>query len=274
MIFRFDGMPSIMQIALQTKVQMDITGNINRVTVRQTFTNPSNKWAEGVYVFPLPEDSAVDQLRMYVDERVIEGQIHEKEEAKKIYEKAKQEGKSATLVEQQRPNIFTSSVANIAPGGSITIAIEYQQAVLIDNNTYSIRFPMVVGDRYIPGAPIQTPIDSLGVAPNTQEVEDASKITPLSENHIRDLTGEDFETNLPVMIDINLNAGFELASLNSTYHKIQIEQSSQTTRSIYLGDSYQADRDFELTWSAIKTLEPEIALFTQVKDDNVYLMLM
>ena len=274
MIFRFDGMPSIMQIALQTKVQMDITGNINRVTVRQTFTNPSNKWAEGVYVFPLPEDSAVDQLRMYVDERVIEGQIHEKEEAKKIYEKAKQEGKSATLVEQQRPNIFTSSVANIAPGGSITIAIEYQQAVLIDNNTYSIRFPMVVGDRYIPGAPIQTPIDSLGVAPNTQEVEDGSKITPLSENHIRDLTGEDFETNLPVMIDINLNAGFELASLNSTYHKIQIEQSSQTTRSIYLGDSYQADRDFELTWSAIKTLEPEIALFTQVKDDNVYLMLM
>ena len=274
MIFRFDGMPSIMQIALQTKVQMDITGNINRVTVRQTFTNPSNKWAEGVYVFPLPEDSAVDQLRMYVDERVIEGQIHEKEEAKKIYEKAKQEGKSATLVEQQRPNIFTSSVANIAPGGSITIAIEYQQAVLIDNNIYSIRFPMVVGDRYIPGAPIQTPIDSLGVAPNTQEVEDASKITPLSENHIRDLTGEDFETNLPVMIDINLNAGFELASLNSTYHKVQIEQPSQTTRSIYLGDSYQADRDFELTWSAIKTLEPEIALFTQVKDDNVYLMLM
>ncbi len=274
MIFRFDGMPSIMQIALQTKVQMDITGNINRVTVRQTFTNPSNKWAEGVYVFPLPEDSAVDQLRMYVDERVIEGQIHEKEEAKKIYEKAKQEGKSATLVEQQRPNIFTSSVANIAPGGSITISIEYQQAVLIDNNIYSIRFPMVVGDRYIPGAPIQTPIDSLGVAPNTQEVEDGSKITPLSENHIRDLTGEDFETNLPVMIDINLNAGFELASLNSTYHKIQIEQPSQTTRSIYLGDSYQADRDFELTWSAIKTLEPEIALFTQVKDDNVYLMLM
>ncbi len=274
MIFKFDGLPSIMQIALQTKVQMDITGNINRVTVRQTFTNPSNKWAEGVYVFPLPEDSAVDQLRMYVDERVIEGQIHEKEEAKKIYEKAKQDGKSATLVEQQRPNIFTSSVANIAPGGSITIAIEYQQAVLIDNNIYSIRFPMVVGDRYIPGAPIHTRIDSLGVAPNTQEVEDASKITPLSENHIRDLTGEDFETNLPVMININLNAGFEIASLNSTYHKIQIEQSSQTTRSIYLGDSYQADRDFELTWSAIKTLEPEIALFTQVKDDNVYLMLM
>ena len=89
---------------------------------------------EGVYVFPLPEDSAVDQLRMYIDDRVIEGQIHEKKEAKKIYEKAKKEGKSASLVEQQRPNIFTTSVANIAPGGTIIVAIEYQQAVLIDNN--------------------------------------------------------------------------------------------------------------------------------------------
>ena len=90
-------MPSIMQIALDTKVQMDITGSINRVTVKQSFTNPSNEWAEGVYVFPLPEDSAVDQLRMYIDERIIEGQIHEKKEAKKIYEKAKQEGKSTLL---------------------------------------------------------------------------------------------------------------------------------------------------------------------------------
>ena len=212
-IFKIKGMPSIMQIALDTKVQMDITGSINRVTVKQSFTNPSNEWAEGVYVFPLPEDSAVDQLRMYIDERVIEGQIHEKKEAKKIYEKAKQEGKSASLVEQQRPNIFTSSVANIAPGGTITIAIEYQQAVLIDNNKYSIRFPMVVGDRYIPGKPIKTPYDSLGFAPNTHEVEDASKITPLGENHIRDLTGQDFETYLPVTIDINLMAGFEISSL-------------------------------------------------------------
>ena len=90
MIFKFDGLPSVMQIALDTKVQMDITGNINRVIVEQSFTNPSNDWAEGVYVFPLPEDSAVNQLRMYVDDRVIEGQIHKKEEAKKIYKKAKE----------------------------------------------------------------------------------------------------------------------------------------------------------------------------------------
>ena len=96
MIFNFDDNSYITQIALDTKVQMDITGNINRVIVEQVFTNSSDMWAEGVYVFPLPEDSAVDQLRMYIDERVIEGQIKEKEEAKKIYEKAKSEGKSAS----------------------------------------------------------------------------------------------------------------------------------------------------------------------------------
>ena len=274
MLFKFDDNTTFMQIALDTSVEMDITGNINRVIVEQVFTNPSDKWAEGVYVFPLPEDSAVDQLRMYVDERVIEGQIHEKEEAKKIYEKAKSEGKSASLVEQQRPNIFTTNVANIAPGGKIKVAIEYQQAVSISNNRYSVRFPMVVGDRYIPGAPIYTPDDSLGTSLNTNEVKDASKITPISETHVRDLVDENFETNLPVRIDINLTAGFDLASLNSTYHKVRTESLNQTTKYITLAEVSQLDRDFELTWSANRSNEPEVALFAQENDNNIYLMLM
>ena len=274
MLFKFDDNTTFMQIALDTSVEMDITGNINRVIVEQIFTNPSDKWAEGVYVFPLPEDSAVDQLRMYVDERVIEGQIHEKEEAKKIYEKAKSEGKSASLVEQQRPNIFTTNVANIAPRGKIKVAIEYQQAVSISNNRYSVRFPMVVGDRYIPGAPIYTPDDSLGTSLNTNEVKDASKITPISETHVRDLVDENFEANLPVRIDINLNAGFDIDTLNSTYHKVRTENLNQTTKYITLAEASQLDRDFELTWSANRSNEPEVALFAQENDNNVYLMLM
>ena len=274
MLFKFDDNTTFMQIALDTSVEMDITGNINRVIVEQVFTNPSDKWAEGVYVFPLPEDSTVDQLRMYVDERVIEGQIHEKEEAKKIYEKAKSEGKSASLVEQQRPNIFTTNVANIAPGGKIKVAIEYQQAVSISNNRYSVRFPMVVGDRYIPGAPIYTPEDSLGTSFNTNEVKDASEITPISENHVRGLIDENYETNLPVRIDINLNAGFDVISLNSTYHKVRTESLNQTSKYITLAEVSQLDRDFELTWSANMSHEPEVALFAQENDNSIYLMLM
>ena len=264
MIFKFADSPSIMQTALDTKVRMDITGVINRVTVEQFFTNPSNEWVEGVYVFPLPEDSAVDHLTMFVNERIIEGQIKEREEAKKTYEKAKSEGKSVSLVEQQRPNIFTTSVANIAPGATIGIAIQYQQAVLIDNDIFSIRFPMVVGDRYIPGTMVATPVNALGVVPNTHQVKDASKITPPSDRR----------ADLPITININLKAGFEVASLDSSYHKIVVNQSDELTKQISLDQNYQADRDFELTWSADKSLSPELALFTQQKDDHYYLMLM
>jgi Ca-activated chloride channel homolog len=87
---------------LKTDVQIAVTGIIARATVRQEFTNPSQKkgdWLEGVYVFPLPETAAVDHLRMHVGERIIEGQIKERGEAKKVYEKAEQEGKRASLVE-------------------------------------------------------------------------------------------------------------------------------------------------------------------------------
>jgi Ca-activated chloride channel family protein len=253
------------QVALDTKVQMDITGTINRVRVEQTFTNPSNEWAEGVYVFPLPEDSAVDHLTMHIGDRIIEGQIKERQQAKKIYEQAKQEGKKASLVEQQRPNIFTTSVANIPPGESITIAIEYQQAVLIDNEKFSIRFPMVIGDRYVPGIAITTPHDAFGQVPNTHRVKDASKVTPPSTPFV----------DRPVNITINLKAGFATASIDSSYHRVDIRDIDSLTKQIVLLDSNaQAERDFELVWQALKTLQPELAVFTQQKGDDYYLMLM
>ncbi|MBL6984646.1 MAG: marine proteobacterial sortase target protein, partial [Candidatus Thioglobus sp.] len=110
-IYTLNDSSALTQIALDTKVQMDITGAISRVKVEQSFTNPSNEWVEGVYVFPLPTDSAVDHLDMIIGKRIIQGQIKERQEAKKIYNKAKQAGKKASLIEQQRPNIFTTKVA-------------------------------------------------------------------------------------------------------------------------------------------------------------------
>ena len=142
---------------LKTDVQIAVTGTIARATVRQEFTNPSKKkgdWLEGIYVFPLPETAAVDHLRMKVGERIIEGQIKERSEAKKIYEQAKREGKRSSLVEQERPNIFTTSVANIGPGEHVTIEIEYQETVRYENEQFQLRFPMAVGQRYIPGTPV------------------------------------------------------------------------------------------------------------------------
>lgn len=255
------------QLALDTKVQMDVTGTINRVKLEQTFTNPSNDWVEGVYVFPLPKDSAVDHLDMIIGKRIIEGQIKEHKEAQKIYKKAKQAGKKATLIEQQRSNIFTTKVANIGPGETITIAIEYQQAVNIDNGKFSIRFPMTVGERYIPGKAIKTSHNSTGKSKNTNRVKDAAKITPSIVSRV----------DRPISLAINLKAGFDAQSINASYHKIIIADIDKLTKHISLDsakDNNQADHDFELTWKAHKSLTPELALFTQKKGDDHYLMLM
>jgi Ca-activated chloride channel homolog len=136
---------------LKTDVQMTISGLIVRATVRQQFKNDSAEWVEGVYVFPLPEHAAVDHLSMHIGERIIEGLIKERGEAKQTYEKAKSEGRRASLVEQERPNIFTTSLANIGPGNDITVEIQYQQTLLYDQGQFRVRFPMVIGPRYVPG---------------------------------------------------------------------------------------------------------------------------
>ena len=85
-VYRLPNSSQLTQIALDTKVEMNISGVVNRVRLEQSFTNPSSEWVEGVYVFPLPEDSAVDRLTMHIGNRIIEGQIKEKEEARKIYQ--------------------------------------------------------------------------------------------------------------------------------------------------------------------------------------------
>jgi Ca-activated chloride channel family protein len=104
-----------------------------------------------VYVFPLPETAAVDRLRMVVGERVIEGQVREKEEARQVYETARREGVRASLVEQHRPNVFSTRVANVAPGETVEVVLELQQAVDYDAGRLRLRFPTVVARRYFPG---------------------------------------------------------------------------------------------------------------------------
>jgi Ca-activated chloride channel family protein len=114
---------------------------VARAKVTQLSLNPHRDWYEGVYVFPLPENAAVDRLRMRIGERIVEGEVQEKAQARQTYAEAKSEGRRAALLEQERPNIFTSSVANIAPGEEVRVEIEYQQTLRYDQGRYSLRFP-------------------------------------------------------------------------------------------------------------------------------------
>src|SRR5688500_1314313 len=130
---------------------MHVNGMILRARVIQQFHNPASTCVEGIYVFPLPENAAVDQLHMTIGDRRIEGQIQEREEARRTYETAKSDGRKASLLEQQRPNVFTVSVASVLSDEKVIIEIEYQQVIDYRDGAFSLRFPMVVAPRYTSG---------------------------------------------------------------------------------------------------------------------------
>jgi Ca-activated chloride channel family protein len=238
--------------ALDTRVELRVTGMVARASVHQEFVNPAGVWAEGIYVFPLPEDAAVDQLRMRVGDRVIEGVIRERAAAKQAYEAARQEGRRASLVEQERPNIFTTSVANIPPGATITVEIEYQQVIRYDAGEYRLRFPMVVGPRYIAAA----------------SLADASRITPPVQHPALGPIN-------PVMLRIELDAGVPLARLESPSHAIQTAPLAAGATLIELAQGpVPADRDFELVWQPTPEATPTAALFAEAGRDALFALLM
>ncbi|MCK5498089.1 MAG: marine proteobacterial sortase target protein, partial [Gammaproteobacteria bacterium] len=257
---------------LDTDVHIQITGMTARATVKQNFHNDSADWKEGIYVFPLPENAAVDQLRMHIGERIIEGQIKEKQQARKEYQQAKASGKRASLVEQERPNIFTTSVANIGPYENIVIEITYQQTIRYSDEVFSLRFPMVVAPRYIPGKMVVSGFEGTGWSVNTDQVPDASKITPPVLNTEQD---SEHRSINPVKIKIDLDAGFLLSHIDSPYHQINIGIPDKTRYSIQLQNKQvPANRDFVLVWQAEPENSPKAALFTEEKGSDIYSLIM
>ena len=130
-----------------TDVKAEITGFLARVTVTQEFSNPFPEKIEAVYTFPLPPNSAVDDMTMLVGGRTVRGKIKRREEARAIYEAARASGRLAGLLDQQRPNIFTQSVANIMPGEQVRIEISYVETLKYEDGRYEFSFPMMVGPR-------------------------------------------------------------------------------------------------------------------------------
>ncbi|MGF6176749.1 marine proteobacterial sortase target protein [Ensifer sp. 4252] len=253
---------------LATDVQIDVNGPIMRTRVTQRFQNPSKGWVEGTYVFPLPDDSAVDTLKMQIGDRFIEGQIKPRQAAKEIYEQAKAEGKKAALLEQQRPNLFTNQVANIGPGETVVVQIEYQSGVRQSNDAFTFRFPMVVAPRYNPQPIVQTvDLDSRSGYAVSDPVPDREKIEP----PVLD-PRENAKVN-PVTLTINLKAGFPIGEVTSAYHEIETTTLDQLTRRITLKSGrVPADRDFELNWKAVEGKSPYAGLFRETVGGKTYLL--
>src|SRR5215471_11403948 len=171
-----NGAPKAVCPLKHTDVKAQISGFLSRVTVTQEFENPFKEKIEAVYTFPLPQNAAVDDMTMVVGDRTVRGKVLRREEAQAVYEAAKNNGQTASLLDQERPNIFTQSVANILSGEQIKITISYVETLKYEDGTYEFVFPMVVGPRYVPGN--ATGAQGNGFSPDTDRVPDASRITP------------------------------------------------------------------------------------------------
>ena len=256
-----------------TEVDIQVTGLIARTHVVQRFLNPTSDWVEGVYVFPLPEGSAVDALELRVGERILEAQIQKRIEAKRTYEKAKSEGRKATLVEQERPNLFTTSVANLGPGEALEVRLSYQEDVRYDHGRFSLRFPMVVGPRYVPGGRT-----ALGERANESggSANHAALIPGADAHRIQPPGVDDGSGCLnPVSITLKLDAGFRLEDIRSPSHPILVEARPGAVYEVALqAETVPADADFVLEWKPVVGDTPSAALFTEEWEGEHYALLM
>jgi len=250
-----------------THVEIDVAGVVARTRVTQRFVNPGSEWREGVYVFPLPDNAAVDHLDLAFGARRIVGVIRERAQARREYEQAKSEGRKAALVEQERPNLFTTSVAPVGPDEEVVVAIEYQQTLRYDGGTYSLRFPMAITPRYVPGTPAMILPVGTGWSPDTDRVPDASRITPPV---VHPAAGK----VLPVTLTLDLDAGAPLATLESRYHEVRVIERPGHRYTVELAGPVPADRDFEMAWVPELGRSPSAALFGETYQGHGYALAM
>lgn len=281
---------------LGSKVSFVVSGMVLHTTFSQTFRNPSNdQWVEGIYVFPMPEKAAISHMDMRIGERVIIGEIKEKELAKKQYQKAKAAGKRVALVEQERPNLFTQNVANIGPGEEVTITLKYQDTVAFDAGRFSFRFPMTITPRFMPsahewmngdllpkpspdaetlstnnnpsvGTELQTTTQMVldnsrpwGWSAPTSLVPDAHRISPPqldSKTAKKRLTHN-------IHLSVVLDAGLPLKNISSPYHDLVVEKKSEQHFIATRENHVPMDRDFELQWQPVAQSVPSAAAFTE-----------
>ena len=267
-----------------SRVSVQIAGMVAVVHLEQRFENTTDSWQEGIYSFPLPLDAAVRRLEMQVGERRVIGRVRERQQAKVLYQKARAAGNLASLVEQQRPNLFTNRIANIAPGESVLVRMEYVQAASYNSGEFTLRIPTTITPRYIPGisaraepgaeSPVRSPTlavnEYLGWAMPTDQVPDADAMTP----RLYPAPGSDSAPLNPIAIQIDLNAGMPLAEVQALYHPMKLSRDGDRYQLSLANGLSEMDRDFELRWRPATGSEPQAALFIEQVAGEYYGLLM
>ncbi len=240
---------------LDTAVAIEVTGIVVRGTVTQSFRNPTDEVIEALYVFPLPDGAAVHRMEMRIGPRRITAIVEERQQARRTYETARQEGRKAALVEQDRPNLFTTAAANINPGERIEVIIEYLDEASWSDGAFSLRFPMTFTQRYEPGGkPGNGTVPSAGA--RSPFMDAAHPAAPRVE------------------VTVRINAGVPLAEVASRSHDMESFLDGEIWEVRPADSPVAADRDLLLAWHPVIADRPAPALLVEDRDDGRYALLM
>ncbi len=253
--------------ALDTDVHFRIQGLMAEVTVEQTYRNASGSWLEGRYLLPLPENAAVHALNLQIGERVVVGEVREKAEALAMYESAAAEGQKAALVEQNRPNLFRTAVANIGPGETVQVRIGYWQRVEYRDGAFSLSLPLTLTPRYETSTPLLVS-NGDGAAKSVVPVTPLIGATHLPAAAAASSSGNAFEPTVSLRAD--LTAGVVLSAIDSPTHSIDVKREGERAVITLTDSVVPADRDFELRWTPAPNASPQSALFVEKRDDADY----
>ena len=262
---RQDSYSPLPMLAMQ--IELSVTGFMVHGTVTQEFSNPYAEVIEAVYVFPLPENAAVHKMEMRIGERRIVSVVQEKEEARKTYEDAKQHGTKAALTEQERPNLFTCSVANINPGEAVQVHLEYLHEATYQKGVFSLSFPLTFTPRYVPDVIGATLHASGSLHPVSRTVEDAERITPPFVESAHPAAPR-------ARLQVSIRAGLPLAKVLCSSHLVETEVAGDCWIVRPQEGSLVADRDFLLEWYPQASAIPQAALLTEERDGSSYALMM
>lgn len=261
----------VAMLRLDSDVALTVSGMVVQAEIKQRFRNDTADWVEATYVFPLPSNSAVNRMRIAIGDRMVEGVIREKHQAQALFVKAREEGKQAGLLEQQRPNLFTTRVTNIAPGATVVVDFAYLQPLAYEQAEFSVRIPLTLTPRYIPGwvpadpgsehaAAFTAPVlSSSGWGFATDQVPDAPAITPPQVPQSV-VPGSHHAT-----VSLRLNPGFELAEVTSPFHQIRVTRQADGYWVEPQDNPVVMNRDLVVRWRPVASRAPTAAVFLQDK---------
>jgi len=253
-----------------TSIAVRVTGIVARTRVEQRFVNPGDRPVEARYLFPLPDGAAVDTMEMRIGSRRILGEVREREEARRTYERARSEGRKSSLLEQRRANVYSASVSGIEPFEEIVVRIEYQELVRYDSGRFRLRVPLTVGPRYepAPAAPLARLAAYGGGVPDLANAA-------LAPEPVELLAVGRGAVDRPVTFKLDLDAGVPLAGLESPTHHLSARREGDTLWHVELGDAVvQADRDLEVAWRPDRRRRPRVARFEEEVGGERYVALL